>query len=80
MSCDEPRLPGGAKQMVMPSRGVEYALVNGEVTYADGGMTGATAPEMLRSSEGWGEIPGFSRRNRNFVDLPHETIVGPRKR
>jgi len=43
-------------------------------------MTGATAAEVLRSCEGWGEIPGFSRRNGNFVDFPHEATIGPRKR
>src|SRR5207247_1680575 len=36
-------LPGGAKRMVMPSRGVEYTVVNGVVTWADGKLTGATA-------------------------------------
>ena len=42
-------LPGGAKRMVMPSRGVEYTLVNGVVTWADGKLTGATAGQVLRS-------------------------------
>ena len=42
-------LPGGAKRMVMPSRGVEYTLVNGAVTWADGKLTGATAGQVLRS-------------------------------
>jgi len=42
-------LPGGAKRMVMPSRGVEYTLVNGVVTWADGKLTGAAAGEVLRS-------------------------------
>jgi N-acyl-D-aspartate/D-glutamate deacylase len=41
-------LPGGAKRMVMPSRGVEYTVVNGEVTWAHGTMTGATAGQVLR--------------------------------
>lgn len=41
-------LPGGAKRMVMPSRGVQYTIVNGVVTYADGAMTGATAGGVLR--------------------------------
>src|ERR1700676_2859775 len=35
-------LPGGAKRMVMPSRGVEYTIVGGETVYADGRATGAT--------------------------------------
>jgi len=42
-------LPGGAKRMVMPSRGVEYTIVNGEVTWANGAMTGITAGQVLRS-------------------------------
>jgi N-acyl-D-amino-acid deacylase len=42
-------LPGGAKRMVMPSRGVEYTVVNGAVTWADGKLTGAAAGEVLRS-------------------------------
>ncbi len=42
-------LPGGGKRMVMPSRGVEYTLVNGVVTWADGKLTGATAGQVLRS-------------------------------
>jgi N-acyl-D-amino-acid deacylase len=42
-------LPGGAKRMVMPSRGVEYTIVNGVVAYADGRATGATPGTVLRS-------------------------------
>jgi N-acyl-D-amino-acid deacylase len=42
-------LPGGAKRMVMPSRGVEYTIVNGQTVYADGRATGATPGEVLRS-------------------------------
>ena len=42
-------LPGGGKRMVMPSRGVEYTVVNGAVTWADGKLTGAAAGEVLRS-------------------------------
>ncbi len=42
-------LPGGAKRMVMPSRGVEYTVVNGVVTWADGKLTGAAAGQVLRS-------------------------------
>jgi len=42
-------LPGGAKRMVMPSRGVEYTVVNGVVTWADGKLTGAAAGRVLRS-------------------------------
>ncbi|HZV97171.1 MAG TPA: amidohydrolase family protein [Candidatus Nitrosocosmicus sp.] len=42
-------LPGGAKRMVMPSRGVEYTVVNGAVTWKDGKLTGAAAGQVLRS-------------------------------
>ncbi len=42
-------LPGGAKRMVMPSRGIEYTIVNGAVTWERGAMTGATAGQVLRS-------------------------------
>ena len=42
-------LPGGAKRMVMPSKGVEHTLVNGEVVYEDGKLTGAAPGEVLRS-------------------------------
>ncbi len=42
-------LPGGAKRMVMPSHGVEYTIVNGQIAYADGRATGATGGTVLRS-------------------------------
>ncbi len=42
-------LPGGAKRMVMRSRGIEYLLVNGEVTWEKGALTGAAAGQVLRS-------------------------------
>ena len=42
-------LPGGAKRMVMPSRGVEYTIVNGTIVYAGGQATGATPGTVLRS-------------------------------
>jgi len=42
-------LPGGGKRMVMPSRGIEYTIVNGAVTYAQGSLTGAAAGTVLRS-------------------------------
>ncbi len=42
-------LPGGAKRMVMPSRGVRATIVNGAITYADGALTGAAAGRVLRS-------------------------------
>jgi N-acyl-D-aspartate/D-glutamate deacylase len=42
-------LPGGAKRMVKRSRGIEYSLVNGEVTWEKGALTGAAAGRVLRS-------------------------------
>ena len=42
-------LPGGAKRMVMRSHGIEYTLVNGEVTWEQGKLTGAAAGRVLRS-------------------------------
>jgi N-acyl-D-amino-acid deacylase len=42
-------LPGGAKRLVMRSRGIEMTLVNGEVTWEKGALTGATAGQVLRS-------------------------------
>jgi N-acyl-D-aspartate/D-glutamate deacylase len=42
-------LPGGGKRMVMPSRGVHTTIVNGQVIYADGTMTGAMPGTVLRS-------------------------------
>jgi N-acyl-D-aspartate/D-glutamate deacylase len=42
-------LPGGAKRMVMRSRGIEYTVVNGAVTWENGKLTGASAGLVLRS-------------------------------
>ncbi len=42
-------LPGGAKRMVMRSQGIEYTVVNGEVTWEKGALTGATNGVVLRS-------------------------------
>ena len=42
-------LPGGAKRMVMPSRGVLYTIVNGVCVFADGTLTGAQGGQVLRS-------------------------------
>jgi N-acyl-D-amino-acid deacylase len=42
-------LPGGAKRMVKRSKGVEMTLVNGEVTWENGKLTGARAGKVLRS-------------------------------
>jgi N-acyl-D-amino-acid deacylase len=42
-------LPGGAKRMVMRSKGIEYTLVNGEVTWRKDALTGTAAGKVLRS-------------------------------
>jgi len=42
-------LPGGGKRMVKRSRGIEMTLVNGEVTWEKGALTGASAGTVLRS-------------------------------
>jgi N-acyl-D-aspartate/D-glutamate deacylase len=44
-------LPGGGKRMVMRSRGIEVTLVNGEITWRAGAMTGAGAGKVLRSQK-----------------------------
>lgn len=41
-------LPGGAKRIVMPSKGVEYTVVNGAVTWEQGKLTEAKAGKVLR--------------------------------
>jgi N-acyl-D-amino-acid deacylase len=42
-------LPGGAKRMVMPSRGVECTVVNGIVAYEKGQVTGSVSGQVMRS-------------------------------
>jgi N-acyl-D-amino-acid deacylase len=42
-------LPGGGKRMVKRSRGIHMTLVNGEVTWENGALTGAAAGKVLRS-------------------------------
>ena len=42
-------LPGGAKRMVMPSRGMLYTIVNGECVFANGALTEAAPGQVLRS-------------------------------
>ncbi|MEI6204790.1 MAG: amidohydrolase family protein, partial [Enhydrobacter sp.] len=41
-------LPGGAKRIVMPSKGVEYTVVNGAVTWEQGRLHEAKAGKVLR--------------------------------
>ena len=42
-------LPGGGKRMVMPSQGVQYTLVNGDVVYAGGQIVGGGSGQILRA-------------------------------
>ncbi len=42
-------LPGGGRRLVMPAKGVEYSVVNGEVLFANGEHTGALPGTVLRS-------------------------------
>jgi N-acyl-D-aspartate/D-glutamate deacylase len=42
-------LPGGGRRLVMPARGVEYTVVNGEVLYEHQQHTGAMPGQVLRS-------------------------------
>jgi N-acyl-D-aspartate/D-glutamate deacylase len=42
-------LPGGAKRMVMRSKGIEYTVVNGAITWEKGALTGVAAGQVLRS-------------------------------
>ncbi|MCC6706960.1 MAG: amidohydrolase family protein [Gammaproteobacteria bacterium] len=42
-------LPGGAKRIVMPSRGILHTIVNGETLYENGAVTEARAGQVLRS-------------------------------
>jgi len=44
-------LPGGGRRLVMPARGVEYTVVNGEVLYEHGKPTGALPGQVLRSGD-----------------------------
>ena len=42
-------LPGGGRRLVMPARGVEYTIVNGQVLYEHGRVSGAMPGQVLRS-------------------------------
>ena len=42
-------LPGKAKRMVMPSRGINYSIVNGKISYANGKTTKSRSGKVLRS-------------------------------
>ena len=42
-------LPGGGRRLVVPARGVNYTIVNGEILYENGRHTGAFPGRVLRS-------------------------------
>ena len=42
-------LPGGGRRLVVPSRGIEYTVVNGDILYAHGKDSGARTGTVLRS-------------------------------
>jgi N-acyl-D-aspartate/D-glutamate deacylase len=42
-------LPGGGRRFVAPSVGVDYTIVNGNVAFADGKVTGSRAGRVLHS-------------------------------
>jgi N-acyl-D-aspartate/D-glutamate deacylase len=59
----EPRndLPGGGRRMVVPAKGMEYVVVNGEVLLAHGEPTGALPGRVLRPGT---DIASVVRRAR----------------
>jgi N-acyl-D-amino-acid deacylase len=42
-------LPGNAKRVIMPSSGIDFTIVNGEVLYEQNAVTGAMSGRVLRS-------------------------------
>jgi len=42
-------LPGGGRRLVMPARGIEYTIVNGEVLFEHGVDSGTRSGEVIRS-------------------------------
>ena len=43
-------LPGGGRRLVMPSQGIEYTIVNGQLLYEHGKHSGALPGTVLRST------------------------------
>lgn len=43
-------LPGGGRRLVVPARGIEYTIVNGEVLFADGKDSGARNGQVIHSA------------------------------
>ena len=44
-------LPGGGQRLVMPSQGIEYTVVNGQLLYERGKHSGAMPGTVLRSTK-----------------------------
>ena len=44
-------LPGGGRRLVVPSRGVEYTIVNGQTLFEQGQDTGSRQGQVLRSGQ-----------------------------
>lgn len=44
-------LPGGGRRLVMPARGVEYTIVNGQVLFAQGNDSGVRSGQVLHSAD-----------------------------
>ena len=44
-------LPGGGRRLVMPSQGIEYTIVNGQLLYEHGKHSGAMPGTVLRSTK-----------------------------
>jgi len=42
-------LPGGGRRLVVPARGIEYTIVNGDVLFKAGTDTGARSGQVIRS-------------------------------
>ena len=42
-------LPGGGRRLVMPARGIEYTIVNGQTLYEHGKVSGGLPGQVLRS-------------------------------
>jgi len=42
-------LPGSGRRLVMPARGIEHVVVNGQQLYNEGKLSGAMPGQVLRS-------------------------------
>ena len=42
-------LPGGGRRLVMPARGIEHVIVNGQALYDEGKASGTLPGQVLRS-------------------------------